>query len=109
MEICDDKIKQIVGEVMDIKLSPIDKRLDNIDTKLHNHLEHNAFQIGQIMIDISWLKTLIEKNGKSGDSLKNIAQDANIDWLKWGVRLIVGQMIISAIAVVFLIIQYFVK
>lgn len=101
-------MKQVVGEVMDEKLKPIEKRLECIDVKLHNHLEHNAFQIGGIMKDLSWLRQITEKP-KEGNGEMNASQSADIEWLKWLSKLIVGTLIVNILGIVFFAIQYFLK
>lgn len=105
-----ETMKSILVGVIEDKLVPVYKRLDNIDTKLHNHLEHTAMNIGQINSDIAWLKSFAEKgfgqqkNG-NGDKI-NAGQEVNIEWLKWGFRLIVGTLIVNIIGIVFLLITH---
>jgi hypothetical protein len=110
MEINEQTIRYVVGDVLDEKLKPIHARLDNIDTKLHNHLEHTAMNIGGINKDIAWLKDLLQKPKDNGrEDVENAGQEANIEWLKWGFRLIVGTLIINIIGVAFFVIQYFIN
>lgn len=115
MELNEQTIRYVVGDVIDEKLKPIHQRLDNIDTKLHNHLEHTAMNIGGINRDIAWLKEVAEKrviapqpNG-NGEKVVNAQQGANIEWLTWGFRLIVGALIANMVAVGFMAYEVFTK
>lgn len=99
-----------MGEVIEEKLKPVNLRLDNIDLKLHNHLEHNALQVGGIMADIRWLKEFTEKKiGGPNDTGVNASQTTNIEWLKWGFRLIVSTLIVNIIGIAFLIVRFLIK
>ena len=100
-----ETMKVILAGVVDEKVRPIYSRLDNIDTKLHNHLEHTAMNIGGIHKDISWLKEFAMKsfNQKNGNGEKiNVGQEVNIEWLKWGFRLIIATLIVNVIGFIYM-------
>lgn len=105
-----DEIKLIVSEVMDAKLAPMAKDIDNIKTNLTNHVAHLTDKLNNldkvyigVSGDVGWLK-------KFFDPEKNIERDtkssSDIAWLKWGVRLVIGGVIAEAIGIM---IHIFVK
>jgi hypothetical protein len=77
-------------------LKRISERLDAIDLKLNNHMTHIAGDISAMRTDIGWLK-----NGKKPDDEKG--QNANIGWLTWAVRLMIGGIVMNFIGMIFMI------
>ena len=100
-----DKIKLIVSEILEEKLAPINKNIDDIKTQLGNHISHQAFQLGELngvfkelSTDVDWLKKLFDpKNSAINDA----TQAANIRWLTWAIRLMIGAVIANAVAMLY--------
>ena len=76
------------------RLDAIDLKLENQADKLSNHITHISMDISAMRTDISWLK-----NGKKPDDDKT--QNADIKWLTWGLRLIIGTLVANALALIF--------
>lgn len=91
-----DEIKVIISEVFDEKLKPITYDLDCIKTKLNNHIEHFAYQFTEVKQDVAWLKKLFDPKENTERDAKSLAE---IGWLKWGMRLMIGGVVGEAIAI----------
>ncbi len=100
-----DELKLVIGAALDEKLDPIKKDIDNIKVNLNNHVAHLTDKLNTIdksyigvSNDVGWLK-------KFFDPEQNIARDtkssADIAWLKWGVRLVMGGVVVEAIGIIF--------
>jgi hypothetical protein len=102
-------LKQIFSEAFDDKIIPINERICDIDIKLGNHLVHTAADISGINTNLKWIKESLRKcpgpikNGSNQDGKQN----ANIDWLTWGIRLIIGTLVVNVIGFIFLAIEIF--
>jgi hypothetical protein len=97
---------------LDEKFGGVEKRLDSIDVKLHNHLEHYAYQMGGMTKDVSWLKKFAEERKEyieKNSGGVNEGQNVNIEWLRWGFRLIVGTLMVNILGIVFLAVEFFLK
>ena len=77
----------------------ISERLDAIDLKLNNHMTHIVGDISAIKVSIDWLKELRVKPANGEDKTQN----ADIKWLTWGLRLIIGTLVANALALIFVI------
>src|SRR3990167_3198168 len=88
----DHEFKKLIQEVMRESIIPLEKQitintmhLDNINVKLHNHLEHNAFQMSGLAKDIEWMKSIMtQPNDKeSKEEIKDgIKTQSDVEWLK---------------------------
>lgn len=83
-------------------LKRISERLDSIDLKLNNHIIHISGDISAIRTDISWLKN----GGKDGEDK---TQTADIGWLTWAVRLMIGGVVANFIGLIVLIYKLILK
>ncbi len=75
-------------------------RLNDIDTKLGNHIVHIAGDIAGIKTDIGWIKDSC-RACKTNYSNTDKAQNVNIDWLKEIVKFIAFAIIGGAIGLFF--------
>lgn len=75
---------------IDDKLDINTKHLDNVNVKLHNHIEHFAFQLSGVQKDIEWIK--------KGDGLEK--QNANIEWNSWFMRSLITAGISAMVAII---------
>jgi hypothetical protein len=98
-----DEIKLIISELLDAKLTPISKDIDNIKVNLNNHVAHLTDKLNTMSVnymgvtnDVSWLKKFFdpEKNVKS-----DVQSSSDIAWLKWAVRLIIGGVVVEALGI----------
>lgn len=98
-----NEIKTIVSEILDTKLTPIIKDVGDIKLKLNNHIEHFAYQFTEVKNDVSWLKRFFDPEASSERNNKNLERDtkssADIAWLKWGVRIVIGAIVVEAVAI----------
>lgn len=92
----DNELKQF----LDIRLKAIEdkidtntKHLDNVNVKLHNHIEHFAFQLSGVQKDIEWIKS-------GSISREDTKQDTNIDWLQWFIRALITAGISAMVAII---------
>ena len=97
-----DQIKLIVSEVMEAKLAPVTKDLDDIKVKLSNHIEHFAYQFTEVKNDVGWLKKFFDPES---NAIHDSKSSADIAWLKWGVRLVIGVVVAQIIG----LLVYFLK
>lgn len=98
-----EQLKLVVAAVLDEKLVPIKKDLDEVKTKLGNHFEHFAYQFTDVKNDVAWLKKFFDPEKAVTNDVK---QAAEIGWLKWAVRLIIGGTIANTLAMAY---QFFIK
>jgi hypothetical protein len=89
-----------LDETLTAKLAPVCKQIENINTGLFNHINHltaNLTNLEKTMVgiskDISWIMRLFDPKEGSVIGRENAKQEANIEWLKWGVTLIVGALV----------------
>jgi hypothetical protein len=68
----------------DIFLLDLSKRLDSIDLKLNNHMEHMAGDLSAMRTDIAWLKEYITKHvsSDSRESVTEIKTQTDVAWIK---------------------------
>ena len=78
-------------------LKDINDRLENIDTKLGNHIVHIAADIATIKNDIVWIKDGCVRHRE--DSGMNSAQNVNLEWLKEIVKYLVFAILGAAFAI----------
>jgi len=108
-----DEITLIVQSVIHEELKPINHNLDCINTKLNNHIEHFAYQFTEVKNDVGWLKQILDPKSTSEKDIKNAEKDvksaSEIQWLKWGFKLMVGLLIGESLGILFYIIKSFIK
>lgn len=94
----------ICQEVKDIKLNWIEfqrnlnTRLDAIDLKLGNHVNHISSDIGKIQSDINWIIRVKKENTEMKP--EDAVQNNNIDWITkliWSFIGVVGAVIANLI------------
>lgn len=97
-------------EEINAMLVPINTKLDNINTGLFNHINHltdklNTIEKNYISVgkDIEWIKKLFDPKGEARIEIKseaeNAKQSANIEWLKWGLMLLLSGLVSAAISI----------
>lgn len=107
-------IRGLIAECMCNEMKGVNSHLADIDKKLGNHFEHLTADYNLLRIDYAklntnyeWIKKLLDNKCVAPDgSLKEIIQGegkqtANIDWLTWGFRLMVGTLLLNALALIF--------
>lgn len=77
------------------KLDVNTKHLDNVNVKLHNHIEHFAFQLSGVQKDIEWIK----KGSPNNQQIDN-QQNANIEWNNWFIRALITAGISAMVAII---------
>lgn len=99
-------LKLAIREVLDEKLDPIKKDIENIKVNLTNHVSNLTDKLNTIdgnyqalKTDVSWLKKLFDPKGNVANDVRN---KADINWLKWAVRGIITAVLAQVIAVIVL-------
>ena len=108
-----DELTLIIKNVMTEELKPINHNLDCINTKLNNHIEHFAYQFTEVKNDVAWIKKLFDPKECAEKEIKNAEKDvksaSEINWLKWGFKLMVGLLVAESLGILFYIIKAFIK
>lgn len=95
-----------LGELMTLVFN----RLDSIDKKLNNHMEHMALDIGVIRNDIKWIcKLRSENKSDKTESNEDIKTHTDVAWLKKFFWLIIGTAVSGIASVIVGIIMLFIK
>ena len=96
-----------LGELMTLMFN----RLDSIDKKLNNHMEHMATDIGVIKNDIKWVCKLREENKTTDktESKEDVRTHTDVAWLKKFFWIVVGAAISGIASIIVGIIMLFVK
>jgi hypothetical protein len=92
------EVELAIRKILDSKLDPVAKDIDCIKTKLNNHLEHFAYEFTEVRQDVNWIKKFFNPEKVA---VNDVQSKTEINWLKWGVRLIIGGVILEAIAIIF--------
>lgn len=93
------------------RLDAIDLKLENQDTKLNNHIAHIVGDISAIKTDIGWLKVSGTKSNASEDKTEETqaTSTADIGWLMWAVRLMIGGIVLNFIGLIVLVYKLVIK
>jgi len=107
-------IRGLISECICQEMKGVNSHLADIDKKLGNHYEHLTADFNSLKLNFTelntnygWLKKGLENKCVNPDgSLKDVIQsegkqNANIDWLTWGFRLMVGTLLLNALALIF--------
>ena len=95
-----------LGELMTFVFN----RLDSIDKKLNNHMEHMSLDIGVIKNDIKWICDLRNENkSDKTESKEDIKTHNDVAWLKKFFWLIIGTAVSGIASVIVGVIMLFIK
>lgn len=107
-------IKGLITECVCKEMEGINTHLADIDKKLGNHFEHltanyNSLDKSVVALNTNyeWIKKMLDNKCVNPDgSLKDVLksdgkQDANIEWLGWGLKLLIGGIVLQAITLIF--------
>ena len=110
------------------RMENLDTRLNEIDTKVGNHLVgvSKTFvemekQLATVTTSLRWIEKIIDidsnlqrgvqvkkevdKNGQVNLKISDAEQTVNINWLKWSTRLLIGVIVAESIGLIYFIIK----
>ena len=110
------------------RMENLDTRLNEIDTKVGNHLvgvsktfNEMEKQLATVTTSLRWIEKIIDidsnlqrgvqvkkevdKNGQVNLKISDAEQTVNINWLKWSTRLLIGVIVAESIGLIYFIIK----
>jgi len=123
-----ENILEIQLKLIHSRIENLDTRLNEIDTKVGNHLVgvSKTFvemekQLATVTTSLRWIEKIIDidsnlqrgvqvkkevdKNGQVNLKISDAEQTVNINWLKWSTRLLIGVIVAESIGLIYFIIK----
>ncbi len=81
----------------------LSKRLESIDLKLNNHMEHMAYDLSAMKTDIAWMKDIFQRHFSSDkkEEMSDVKTQTDVAWMKKFFWIVAGTTISSFLVSVF--------